>query len=259
MWNQFNTGEYQGLLADVVTQEGHNGDRIHTYFARPLGPGPFPGIVLVHHMPGWDEFYREMARRFANHGYSVLVPDLYCRFGHGSPDDVTAKMRAEGGVSDDSLVGDLAAAMRVLRSLPTSNGKVGILGTCSGGRNAYLTAGRTPGGFDVVGNLWGGRVVVAKEELTPQAPVAPLDYTKDLTAPVLGLFGDEDQNPTPDQVNQLEAELKKHGKTYEFHRYPGAGHGFFYYDRPNYRQQQAMDGWQKVYEFFAKHLNAGGA
>ena len=254
MWNQFQTDAYQGTIDEVITVEGHNGDTIHAYRARPLGTGPFPGIVLVHHMPGWDEFYREFAHRFANHGYDVICPDLYCRFGHGVPDDVTAKMRAAGGVSDDSVVGDLTGAMQFLRAQPTNNGKVGIIGTCSGGRNAFLTAGRNPGGFDVVGDLWGGRVVAGSEDLNEKAPVAPLDYTKDLSAPVLGLFGNEDQNPTPEAVNTLEEELKKHGKTYEFHRYDGAGHGFFYYDRPNYRQQQAMDGWSKIFPFFGKYL-----
>ena len=92
-------------------------------------------------------------------------------------------------------------------------------------------------------------MVQSKEELTPSQPVAPIDYTKDLSCPILGLFGNEDKSPTPEQVNQHEAELKKHGKPYEFHRYDGAGHGFFYYDRPAYRQEQAMDGWKKVFAF----------
>lgn len=254
MWNDLLTDAHEGMIAEVTVYPGHGGDLVHAYHARPMGPGPFPGIVLVHHMPGWDEFYREMARRFANHGYSALCPDLYCRVDHGTSDDVTAKMRAAGGMTDEMVVGDLAAAMRVLRALPTSNGKVGIIGTCSGGRNAFLTAARTPGGFDAVGDLWGGRVVVAKEDLTENSPVAPVDYAKDLTAPVLGLFGNEDQNPSPAHVDTLEAELKKLGKAHEFHRYDGAGHGFFYYDRPAYRQQQAMDGWQKVFTFFGAHL-----
>jgi carboxymethylenebutenolidase len=130
---------------------------------------------------------------------------------------------------------------------------VGVIGTCSGGRHAYLVGCRVPG-FDAVGDLWGGRVVAKHEDLTPRQPVAPVEYTKDLKAPVLGLFGNEDQSPSPDQVNALEEELKKQGKKYEFHRYDGAGHGFFYYDRPNYRQQQAMDGWGKVFAFFGTHL-----
>jgi carboxymethylenebutenolidase len=55
-------------------------------------------------------------------------------------------------------------------------------------------------------------------------------------------------------VNQHEAELKKHGKKYEFHRYDKAGHGFFYYDRPAYRQEQAVDGWKKVFDFLGRTL-----
>ena len=102
--------------------------------------------------------------------------------------------------------------------------------------------------------LWGGRVVMSKEELNPKQPVAPIEFTKDLSCPLLGLFGNDDRSPTPVQVDQHEAELKKHGKNYEFHRYDGAGHGFFYYDRPMYRIEQALDGWQKVFAFFGKHL-----
>ena len=99
---------------------------------------------------------------------------------------------------------------------------------------------------------------MAKEELTPKQPVAPIDYTKDLSCPLLGVFGEEDRSPTPEQVDQHEMELKKHGKTYEFHRYPGAGHGFFYYHRPSYRQEQAEDGWQKLFAFLEKYLGTPG-
>ena len=88
-------------------------------------------------------------------------------------------------------------------------------------------------------------------------PVSPFDYTKDLQCPILGLFGDDDQNPDMAQVNELEAGLKQLGKTYEFHRYQKAGHGFFYYDRPPlYRAEQAVDGWKKLFAFLEKHLGA---
>ena len=106
--------------------------------------------------------------------------------------------------------------------------------------------------FDAVVDLWGGGVVMP--ETNPKQPVAPIDYTKDLKAPLLGLFGNEDQRPSPADVDKHEEELKKQGKKYEFHRYDGAGHGFFYYDRPAYRQQQAMDGWAKVFTFFDANL-----
>ncbi len=253
MWNSLSTDAHQGIVAEITTYAAGQSDLIHAYVARPEGDGPFPGLVLVHHMPGWDELYQEFARRFANHGYIAICPDLYCRVGHGTPDDIAARVRAEGGVADESVVADCEAALRWSRSLPTSNGKVGIIGTCSGGRHAALVASRVPG-FDAVADLWGGGVVASKDQLTPQRPVAPIDYTADLDAPLLGLFGNEDQNPSPDQVNQHEAALKQHGKRYEFHRYDGAGHGFFYYDRPAYRQQQAMDGWSKVFAFFEQHL-----
>ena len=75
-----------------------------------------------------------------------------------------------------------------------------------------------------------------------------------MKAPLLGIFGNDDQSPTPEQVDIHEEELKKHGKSYEFHRYDDAGHGFFYYNYPIYRPQQTMDGWSKIFAFFAEHL-----
>ncbi|MBM2809508.1 MAG: Carboxymethylenebutenolidase [Chloroflexi bacterium] len=255
MWNDLQTGAYEGMIAETTTLRGHNGDTIHAYFARPLGAGPFPGIVQVHHAPGWDEWTREFSRRFTQHGYSVICPDLYCRYAHGTPDDATAAARAAGGAPDNQVVGDLEAGLNFLKSLPTSNGKIGIIGPCSGGRHSYLTAARVPG-FAALVDLWGGSVVMAADQLTPARPVSPLDYTKDLSCPILALFGDDDQNPNPAMAAQIEEELKKQGKEYEIHHYAGAGHGFFYYDRPAYRQEQAMDGWAKVFDFFHRHLQS---
>ncbi len=253
MWNQINTDEYEGMLAETVTLTGYNNEMINSYFARPLGAGPYPGVVLVHHMPGWDELYRETTRRFAQHGYLAICPNLYYRYGHGTPEEMSAKAREYGGVPDDWVVADCEAAMNYLKTLPNSNGRVGIIGGCSGGRHAFLVACRV-NGFDAVVDCWGGRIVASPEELTPRTPVAPIDYTNDLSCPILGLFGNDDQNPNPEHVNRLEEKLKKFGKDYEFHRYDGAGHGFWSYDRAAYRPQQAMDAWEKVFTFFGKHL-----
>jgi carboxymethylenebutenolidase len=253
MWNSFTTDANEGISTEVITYAGGGGDQIHAYVARPTTPGPHPGIVTVHHMPGWDEFYREFSDRLARHGYTVICPDLYCRYGHGTPDDIAAKVRGEGGVPDDSVVADLAAAREWLLAQPTSNGKVGIIGTCSGGRHALLTASRTPG-FDAVADLWGGGVIMSEEELTPARPVSPLDYAADLNAPLLGIFGNDDKYPSPDLVNQHEDELKRLGKEYEFHRYDGASHGFFYYQTPMYRPEATMDAWEKVFTFFGDKL-----
>jgi carboxymethylenebutenolidase len=253
----YETNMYEGMLAETVTMPGANGEVINAYFARPLGAGPFPGMVLAHHMPGWDEWYRETARKFAHHGYATISPDLYHRAGYGTPEDVAAKVRAAGGVADEQVVGDLEGAMQYLRSLPYVSDKVGVFGTCSGGRQAFLVACRVPG-FDAVVECWGGRVVMDEADLNANFPVAPIDYTKELSCPILGLFGEEDHSPTPAQVALHEAELKKHGKSYEFHMYPGAGHGFFYDHRPSYRQQQAVDGWQKIFAFLEKNLGSSG-
>ena len=253
MWNSFSTDSNQGITAGVITYRGGSGDEIHAYVARPTGNATVPGIVAVHHLPGWDEFYREFSDRLARHGYTVICPDLYCRYGHGSPDDIAAKVRSAGGVPDDSVVADCAAARDWLLAQPTSNGKAGIIGSCSGGRHALLTASRSSG-FDAVVDLWGGGVVTPPEEATPSRPVAPIEYTAELDAPLLGLFGNDDRYPTPQLVDQHEAELKRLGKDYEFHRYDGASHGFFYYMTPAYRPEAAMDGWEKVFAFFGSHL-----
>jgi carboxymethylenebutenolidase len=252
----YQTNQYEGMLAETVSMRGANGDLINAYMARPLGAGPFPGMVLIHHMPGWDEWYREATRKFAHYGYVTISPNLYFRAGHGAPEDVASKVRASGGVPDDQVVADMAGALEFLRSLLYLNGKVGIFGTCSGGRHAVLAASRVKG-FDALIDCWGGGVVMTKEDLTANRPVAPIDYTKDLNCPILGLFGEEDKSPTLEQVALHEAELKKHNKVYEFYRYEKAGHGFFYHDRSAYRQEPAMDGWKKVWAFLGKYLASG--
>jgi len=250
----YETNMYEGMLAETITMQGANEQTINAYYARPLGPGPFPGLVVIHHMPGWDEWYREATRKFAHHGYAAISPNFYFRSGHGTPEDVAAKVRAEGGIPDEQSVGDIEGALHFLRAQANNNGKVGVFGTCSGGRLAYLAGGRLTG-FDAVVDCWGGRVVMPPESLSANFLVAPIDYTKNLSCPVLGIFGDEDHGPTPEQVNIQEEELLKFNKTYEFYRYPDAGHGFFYYNRPAYRQKQAVDGWQKIFAFLGKYLS----
>lgn len=255
MWNSFQTDGDVGVTAAITTYTGGRRDQIHAYVAHPAASTPRPGVVVIHHAPGWDEFYQEFVERLARHGYSVIAPDLYCRFGHGRPDEVATKARSQGGPSDDTVVDDVRAAREWLLARPDANGKVGIIGSCSGGRHAVLAASRVPG-FDALADLWGGQVVMTPDQLSETRPVAPIDYTADLRTPILGIFGNDDKGPSPEQVDAHEAELRRLGKTYEFHRYDGAGHGFMYYHNPRYRQEQAMDAWEKVFQFFAGHLQA---
>ena len=246
---------YQGMLAETVHIQGHNGDDVQSYAARPLGPGPYPGVVVIHHMPGWDEGSKEIARKFAYNGYAAICPNLHYREAPGaSSDDAAAAVRAAGGVPDERCIGDVAAAADYLRSLPYTNGKVGVIGYCSGGRQVYLVACNIPS-LDAAVDCYGGRVVAAADQLTPSTPVAPIDMTADMACPLLGLFGVEDGNPDPAQVARMEEELKKHGKTYEFHSYEGTGHGFFAVDRASYRPEAATEAWQQVFAWYGKYLS----
>jgi carboxymethylenebutenolidase len=104
-------------------------------------------------------------------------------------------------------------------------------------------------------DCWGGSVVAPRDK----PGRAPIDRVADMQVPLLGIFGNDDQNPSPDDVNRTEEELKKHNKNYEFHRYDGAGHGFFATPRPGYRQAQAVDGWEKVFAFYEKYLSTPAA
>src|SRR5262245_53193136 len=247
---------YPGLIAETVAFKAHNGDNGEAYYARPSQPGKVPGVVLIHHMPGWDEWIMEAARKLAHHGFATISPHLYFREGSGSPDDVGARVRAAGGVADDQVVGDVRAAAAFLGAQPNANGKVGVIGFCSGGRHAYLCA-CVLSDFDAVVDCWGGNVIVDDpKQLNAKRPVAPIELTKQLKAPLLGLFGNDDENPNRDQVNRTEEVLKKLGKNYEFHRYDNAGHAFFNAARTAYRAEQAADGWAKTFAFFHKHLAA---
>ena len=131
---------YRGMTCENVTLKGDKGTPITAYVAKPSGPGPFPGVVLIHHLPGWSEFYIETTRRFAHHGYLAICANLYERAGEGNPDDVAAKVRADGGIPDAQMVGDTEAAVKWMRGQPNHNGKVGLFGSCSGGRHAFIYA-----------------------------------------------------------------------------------------------------------------------
>ena len=242
-----------GMICEVVDIKGANGDTINAYVARPTGSGPFPGMVFIPHILGWDEWSFETTRKLAQHGFATILPNIFFRAGEGNPVEVATALRSAGGPQDQQVVDDVAGALAYVRSQPWSNQKVGLMGPCSGGRHSFLAGCRLGDQVDAVVELWGGNVV--QSENTEQRPVSPHTLTEGLTAPLLGLFGNDDQNPPPAQVDIHEAELKRLGKEHEFHRYDGAGHGFFYYDRPMYRQEQAVDGWGKVFDFLGKHLS----
>src|SRR5512137_971376 len=111
----------EAMCAEVVNMRGHEGDTIDAYLARPTGQGPYPGVVVIHHMPGWDEATKEIARKFAHHGYTAICPNLHFREGKGTPEENSASVRAAGGMPDNRTMGDVEGAIRHLRSLSYHN------------------------------------------------------------------------------------------------------------------------------------------
>ena len=246
----------EALSAGNVLLTGTDGAHINAYQVLPAGDGPFPGVLVIHHLPGWDSGTKEISRRFAASGYNTLCPNLYARQGLDvDPDDAAAATREAGGIADEQFLADAGVVVDALRALPTANGKVGVIGYCSGGRHSFLTAVSLP--VDAAVDCYGAFVTGTVPEGFPLRVHPLVDRTPDLACPLLGLFGNDDQFPSPEQVDELEQALRKADKTYEFHRYDGAGHTFFSVERPAYRPEAAVDGWRRIFEWFGRYL-AGG-
>ena len=95
--------EYEGMLAETITMKGHGGDEIIAYMARPLGAGPYPGVIVLHHMPGWDDCTKEITRKFAHYGYVGIDANLHCRAGAGAAGAVPTTMISSSAVKTPSL------------------------------------------------------------------------------------------------------------------------------------------------------------
>ncbi len=246
------TGRSEAMIAETITITGHDGDEIEAYIARPQGTDSIGGVVVIHHMPGYDASTKEITRKFAAHGYAAVMPNLYHRVAPGaSPDDAAATARAKGGVPDERLVGDVAGAADYLRGLPGSNGKVGVIGYCSGGRQSFLAACSLQ--LDAAVDCYGAAVVRVPEGM-PVSFKPIVGLSEHLSCPLLGLFGADDKYPAPEETAELSEVLDGLGKPHEFHTFAGAGHAFFSPDRPSYRVEAANEGWEKIWAFYGKLL-----
>src|SRR5579862_8539856 len=180
------------IRAETVRIAGHGGDEIEAYLAQPVA-GDWPaagGVVVIHHMPGYDGSTKEIARRFAAHGYPALCPNLYSREAPGaSPDDAAAVARAAGGVPDERLVGDVAGAIAALRDLEICNGKVATIGYCSGGRQSVLAACSLD--LDAAVDCYGACVLNSPPPGMAYRLEPCIDRADRLTCPLLGLFGED--------------------------------------------------------------------
>jgi carboxymethylenebutenolidase len=242
------------MTARTVTFTGDGGTEIEGYLARPTDGPPHGSVVVIHHMPGYDRGTKEIVRRFAAEGYAALCPNLYYREAPGAdPDDAAATARANGGVPDERLVGDVSGAAEYLKAQEGANGKVGVIGYCSGGRQTFLAACSLQ--LDAAVDCYGAFIIGSVPEGIPWKVGPILDLAPRLSCPLLGLFGAEDKYPSPDETAALSAELDRLGKRHEFHTYDDAGHAFFAVDRPSYRPTAAVDGWHRILTFFGTHLS----
>jgi carboxymethylenebutenolidase len=218
------------------------------YVSVPDGAGPVPAVVVIQHAGGVDDFVRGMSDRLAEARFVAIAPDLYHRENPNSSDDPLTRM---GRLRDVTIVADVNVAIEHAKELPEAHADhIGITGYCMGGRVTYLMAAKNRG-LKAAVVCWGGNIMVPWGE----GP-APFNLSKDIECPVLGLFGEDDPNPSPSDVAKLDAELTKLGKTHEFHSYPGAGHAFMNEGRPSYRAEAAEDAWMKCVAWFDQHLRA---
>jgi carboxymethylenebutenolidase len=240
------------IQAGTITITSRSGTEIEAYLAKPL-ENPHGGVVVIHHAPGFDQGTKEITRRFATWGHAAVMPNLNHRIAPGAdPDDAAAAARARGGKADDELLDDVGGAVAYLRSEGVA--KIGTIGYCSGGRQSVLAA--TELDIDAAVDCYGAFVFLDAPAEFPLRMTSLRDRLPNLRAPLLGLFGNDDKYPAPAEVDDLDKVLTELGKEHEFHRYDGAGHAFFSVDRPSYRVEAALDGYQRIRTFFDRHLGA---
>ena len=237
-------------------------DDMNTYVSQPNEPGRHPAVIVIQEVFGVNSNIQSITDRFAAEGYFAVAPALFHRedtneevrgtnpvYGYGNAPDLEQRQQAVGNWRDDEIILDINTTIEWLLRHPRVIGdKIGIVGFCAGGRITYLAASSCPGLSAAVPFYSGNTMRGWGDGPTP------FDRTANIKCPVMGNFGEDDQNPTVDDVAKIEAELKKHGKVYDFKTYPGAGHGFFCDERADYREAAAKDAWTRTLGWFAKHL-----
>jgi carboxymethylenebutenolidase len=233
-------------MANFWEQVQVDGNPMRLYVSVPDGTGPFPAVVVIQHQGGVDLFIEEMTQRMAQAGYVGVAPDLYHRDGpHCQDDGPTRRAR----LRDVTVIKDVNATVNFLQGHRQVDGQwLGIVGFCMGGRVAYLMAAANSS-FRAAVDYYGGNIMVPWGEGR-----APFERTAEIHCPLLGLFGEEDANPSPADMRKLDAELTTYGKVHEFHAYAGANHAFMNRHGARYHAEADRDSWPKALAFFRKHL-----
>lgn len=240
------------IQSEMIQYNSADGTAINAHFSRPAASGTYPGVVVIMEAFGLNDHIKDVANRFSQNGYIAIAPDMYTREGSPDESDMPSVFQTMLSVPDSQAMADLDSAALHIKAQSDSNGKVGAIGFCSGGRYT-LMFGCNSSNVDACVDSAGGFII--QDEHTEQRPVSPIDMVPNLGCPLLGLFGEEDPNPSPAHAERLKAELDQHGKTYEFVMYRNAGHAFFADYRPSYHAQSAQDMWHRVLGFYGKYLS----
>jgi carboxymethylenebutenolidase len=233
-----------------------DGFAMRGYLSRPKAPGSYPGVIILHEAFGLVEHERDVARRFANAGFVALAPDVYSRVGAlKNASDMTEVRQKMFGLKDSQLVRDFEAAAAFLHAQPGTNGKVGCVGFCVGGRWTLLFACSSDK-VNAAIPCWGGFVTRATPdaETTPERPTRVIDLVPQAHCPIYVVGGAEDQNPSPADCEEIQRRLQSAGKTVQCDVYKDAGHAFFADYRPSYREKAAFELWPKMVAFFQSNL-----
>lgn len=216
------------------------------YLSLPERNGPVPGIVVIHGQTGLDNFIEETTRMIAREGYAAIAADLFHRDGPDCKDDGPTR-RAR--LRDSNVIKDVNATIQFLKSHDQVDGtRLGIVGFCMGGRVVYLMSAASP---DLKAGVmyYGGNTMNAWGD----GP-SPFERTREIRCPILGHFGQDDENPSPEDMRKLDGELNRWGKAHEFHCYAGAAHAFANRGSPNYRAHAANASWPRTFDFFSRYL-----
>src|SRR5262245_11990124 len=224
------------------------------YEARPASGKDTPIVLVISEIWGVHEYIRDCARRFAKAAYCAVAPELFKREGGvGHIANVQDVLKIVLAHKRAQTLGDVAPAADWAETRPSVKASAGgVTGWCWGGSTVYQVAGTNP---DIKGAVaWYGPP--ARPYQGASGPVTGFDMAKDIKAPFLGLYGETDQNPKPEDAKKLEELLKHHNKSVEIVTYPGEGHGFNADYRPSYNPAAAQDAWKRCTDFFAKNLKA---
>ena len=242
-----------GIVAgDQVVKMGSY--ELPVYEARPASGKDTPIVLVISEIWGVHEYIRDCARRFAKAGYCAVAPELFKREGGVAQiPNVQDILKIVLAQKREQTLGDLKATVDWAKNRPNVKASsVGVTGWCWGGSTVYQEAATN---HDLKGAVaWYGPP--ARPYQGASGPVTGFDLAKDIHCPFLGLYGETDQNPKPEDATKMGELLKQHNKSVEVVIYPGAGHGFFADYRPSYNAAASQDAWKRCTDFFAKHLRA---